>query len=511
MSKAPTTSSLESNCLSSAATGEVGYLRVSAALACLSAFCLWVIPIGSSLWLDELVTFWSSYRGILPAIARGQFWPGQNTAYTVLIASIIRVGGTSEVVLRLPSLIAAVLTGWLLFRLGETFLDKEAGILVVVVFTSLHEIARDAATNARPYSIALLLVVASMLQLVRWLDTQRLRNMAGFAATAAAIPYFHLTFATIYLVFFAYGVYRWLTERRIRIKQISLAGGVIAFLLAPLLWYILFAHRLSGSSSFAATPDARQMMSAFMPDVLGSTLLLGLLAASFACRRTAAALLSIPRSTTLLFMSWLILPVVTAFVVARVSPLKIFVPRYFLPAFAAVALIIGCGLRMLTSARMRALIAAFVAVGSIISYAGYHLTASPHHEDWRAAAKIVRSLALPPTTPVMLSVGLIETATIRSDIQIDRDSPLLCPLSKYPIPGRIILIPSRLNPDSIRYMQEISSRMLAADDKFVVVARKNEQEFIPWIGGWFRAQGFESSEVGHAEGVPVFLYRRLPH
>jgi mannosyltransferase len=222
MSKAPTTSSSESNFLSPGETGEVGDLRVPAALACFSAFCLWVIPIGSSLWLDELVTFWSSYKGIVPAIARSQFWPGQNTAYTVLIASIIRVAGTSEVVLRLPSLIAVVLTAWLLFRLGETFLDKEAGILVVVVFTSLHEVAREAATNARPYSIALLLVVASMLQLVRWLDSQRLRNMAGFTVTAAAIPYFHLMFATIYLVFFAYGVYRWLTERRIRIKQIAL-------------------------------------------------------------------------------------------------------------------------------------------------------------------------------------------------------------------------------------------------------------------------------------------------
>ena len=510
MSKAPTTSSSKSNFLSPGETGEVGDLRVPAALACLSAFCLWVIPIGSSLWLDELVTFWSSYKGIVPAIARSQFWPGQNTAYTVLIASIIRVAGTSEVVLRLPSLIAAVLTAWLLFRLGETFLDKEAGILVVVVFTSLHEVAREAATNARPYSIALLLVVASMLQLVRWLDSQRLRNMAGFTVTAAAIPYFHLMFATIYLVFFAYGVYRWLTERRIRIKQIALATVVIALLLAPLLWYTLFAHRLSARSSWAGTPDAQQLVSAFMPSVLASTLLIGLLAASFACRRTAAALLPIPRSTALLFMSWLILPVVTAFVVARVTPLKIFAPRYFLPAFAALALIIGCGLRMLTSARMRALIAAFVAVGSIISYAGYHLNASPRHEDWRAAAKIVRSLDLPPTTPVMLSVGLVETATIRSDVQIDRDSPLLCPLSKYPIPGRIVLIPYRLNPDSIRYMQEISSQILAADDTFVVVARKNE-EFIPWIEGWFRAQGFESSEVGHAEGVPVFLYRRLHH
>jgi hypothetical protein len=45
----------------------------------------------------------------------------------------------------------------------------------------------------------LLLVVASMLQLVRWLDAQRLRNMLGFVVTAAAIPYFHLLFSSVFI------------------------------------------------------------------------------------------------------------------------------------------------------------------------------------------------------------------------------------------------------------------------------------------------------------------------
>ena len=498
------------NFLPPAGMGYARHLPLLAFLACLSAFCLWIMPIGSSLWLDELVTFWSAYKGIVPAIGRAQFWPGQNTAYTVLIAAIIRVAGTSEIALRLPSLFALVLTAWLLFRLGEYFIDKEAGILVVVVFTSLHEVAKEGATNARPYGIALLLVVASMLQLVRWLDAQRLRNMIGFVVTAAAVPYFHLLFATVYLVFFAYGIYRWRTERQIRIKQIALAAVAIAILLAPLFWYTFFAHRASAESSWADTPDSLLLVSSFMPNPLASALLLGALVASFACRRTGIAPLQIPRSTAFLLMTWLILPLVTLFLVSRVTPFKIFASRYFLHSFAALALIVGCGIRMLTPARMRVVIAIFVSVVSIISYAGYHLNISPHREDWRSAAKLVRSLDLSPTTPVLMRVGLIETARIRSALSLDSDSPLLCPLSKYPIPGRIVLIPYRLNSESVHYMQEISSQILATNDTFVVVARKNE-EFTPWMRGWFLGQGFEASEVGHAEGVPVVLYRRLHH
>ena len=349
-----------------------------------------------------------------------------------------------------------------------------------------------------------------MLQLVMWLDTRRLRNMVGFIVTAAAIPYFHLLFATTYLVFCAYGVYCWRTERKIRIKQIALAAAVIAVLLVPLLWYTFFVHRMSAESSWADTPDSQVLVSSFMPNALASALLLGVLAASLACRRTGAALLQIPRSTAFLFTSWLVLPVVTLFVVARVTPLKIFVPRYYLQTFAALALIVGCGIRMLTSARMRVVIAIFLVAGSIISYAGYHLNVSPHREDWRSAAKVVRATDPSPTTPVLLRVGLIETARIRSDLPIDGDSPLLCPLSKYPFPGRIVLIPYRLNSESIRYMQEISRQILTANDTFVVVSRKDE-EFISWMRGWFLGQGFDVSEVDHVEGVPVFLCRRLQH
>src|ERR1039457_3506655 len=47
------------NFLPPAGMGYARHLPLLAFLACLSAFCLWIMPIGSSLWLDELVTFWS--------------------------------------------------------------------------------------------------------------------------------------------------------------------------------------------------------------------------------------------------------------------------------------------------------------------------------------------------------------------------------------------------------------------------------------------------------------------
>jgi hypothetical protein len=59
-------------------------------------------------------------------------------------------------------------------------------------------------------------------------------------------------------------------------------------------------------------------------------------------------------------------------------------------------------------------------------------------------------------------------------------------------------------------MQQISSQILATNDTFLVVSRKDD-EFILWMRGWFLGQGFEGSEVGRAEGVPVLLYHRVSH
>lgn len=78
------------------------------------------------------------------------------------------------------------------------------------------QIAKSAASNARPYSIALLLVCASVWQLVRWKDAQRARHMIGFVLSAAAIPYFHYLFATMYLVFLICAVYEYRVQSRVR-------------------------------------------------------------------------------------------------------------------------------------------------------------------------------------------------------------------------------------------------------------------------------------------------------
>lgn len=163
---------------------------------------------------------------------------------------------------------------------------------------------------------------------------------------------------------------------------------------------------------------------------------------------------------------------------------------------------------MIATGRARMLTVICVVFGSILSYSGYHLFLSPHRENWRAAANLVRAANLPSNDPVLLRVGLLETRNLKWGIPIDRDSPLLCPLSKYSIPRTVVLL--RLNPEqeSNHHMEGLSSHVLSSTDEFLLVSR-GESESTLWLRGWLVGQGFELSELGHSEGIPVFFARRV--
>src|SRR5262249_12543262 len=117
------------------------YHKVLLVILFLTVLRLWILPLRSSLWLDETVTYWAACKGIATAVARSHFLPGQQFVHVMLTAFVVRIGGSSEIVLRLPSVIATGFTAWLVFRLGKALFDSEAGILAAIVFTSLHIIA----------------------------------------------------------------------------------------------------------------------------------------------------------------------------------------------------------------------------------------------------------------------------------------------------------------------------------------------------------------------------------
>ena len=192
-------------------TADPGHVRWLAILTAVVIFSLWVMPLSSSLWLDELGTWWVVKDGAGDTIHRALTFHGQSPLYYLIVWSARVVGGRSEVVLRLPSLIAAVVSAILLYRLALTLISREAARLTVLAFAATQIVAFEA-SEARPYAIATTVTIASTLALVRWLDDGRRWSRAlVYALLAITVVWMHYLFA---LVLVAHGVYAVIRLRR---------------------------------------------------------------------------------------------------------------------------------------------------------------------------------------------------------------------------------------------------------------------------------------------------------
>jgi len=478
-------------------------------LISLAIFRLWVMAMPASLWLDETVTYWSVYRGVRAAIFRSQFWPGQNALFMAITASVVRVAGQSEIVARLPSFLAGVAAVYLVFRLGIHLFDKESGLLAALVFVSSHELWRTVPT-ARPYAFALLVSLGSILHLAQWMDHGRNLNAAGYAVMSALIPYFHYAFVICYLVLAIYILYRLRTGSAVTWARAMAVSAVIFLLLLPLIWSETHGKHLSPNSLsvWTGTPRLEEFFTAFIPPVLAGGIFLGMLAGCALGERSCGGQVpAMMPATKVLLLTWVTVPILTLFLASELTPFKCFIPRYYMLAFPALALLIGWLIRILPE-RMRVTMSAGVVLSALLSFTGLHLRVAPHAEDWRGAAQAVRAAHLSNDTPVLVRVGLVETSKVTWDLNISPDSPLLCPLSKYPVPGHVFLLPYRLNSDTSPYLNELVRKIVQPSAEFVVIARDERPEVLGWLMQECSSRGFEASSLGNPSGITVLLYRR---
>jgi hypothetical protein len=83
-----------------------------------SVVVLWILPLWSSFWLDETITYWV-VKDDLPALFRRSLhYNAQSPACFVVAWAAVAAGGATEWVLRIPSILAAAASTALVYRLG---------------------------------------------------------------------------------------------------------------------------------------------------------------------------------------------------------------------------------------------------------------------------------------------------------------------------------------------------------------------------------------------------------
>jgi hypothetical protein len=117
-----------------------GHARLIWIAAIVGASSLWLYPMASSLWLDELVTWWVIKDSLGDTIHRAYAFQGQTVVYYVF-EWLLRHLSSQEWVLRAPSFIALVAAAYVLFRLAERMLDREFARLSVLLFVLCPAVA----------------------------------------------------------------------------------------------------------------------------------------------------------------------------------------------------------------------------------------------------------------------------------------------------------------------------------------------------------------------------------
>ena len=322
---------------------------------------LWGIT-GASYWRDEAATLSAAQRPLGNLLRTLGNIDAAHGAYYLLLWVMVKLGGTGELVTRLPSAVAMAVAAVAVAALGGRLVSPRAGLAAGLVFAVLPQVSLYG-QDARSYAIAVAVAAIASYLLVRAMQAdssgRRYRWMAGYSVSLAVLGIVNI-FGLLLIVAHAVTV----ALRCLRpggagasgaavSDARSLAGGWLAAaaagtaLASPVL---AFAFVQRGVLSWLSPPSLGAVRG--LHDLIGPAYMADAVVLAVACGIVVSALLgrdrlraSWPGSLPALCLPWLILPPSILLVASLITPLYTF--RYVLLCIPAIALLAGAGLAAL--------------------------------------------------------------------------------------------------------------------------------------------------------------------
>ncbi len=334
-------------------------------------------------WIDEIYTanLTRTWGSMFEFLTRQE----NNMALYLILLRGWESLGSDEFTIRLLSVVFALLTLPVFHALARRLFDGRTALIGGALLVS-NPFFLYYASEARSYSLLVLLTTTASLWFVRGLDEPRYRIWVAYGATLAAGVYAHY-FALLIVPVHALA----LLGRKVPWRQIGVGLGVFGLLWLPLVWFrpAASAHELD----WLGRPNLASLSSVFRAFFFSGRLANGIVAglcawlvARWALRR---ATMSARQGWSLrLAVSWLVVPVVIAFGFSLVCK-PAFFSRYLIGCVPAVALIVAVAI-----AQMRT----WAAVGTVLVLFAALITRDLRHGfghggPWREAAQYVRSHA----------------------------------------------------------------------------------------------------------------------
>jgi hypothetical protein len=480
------------------------HVRFLWAVTLLSGAVLWLRPIASSFWEDELVTWWVIDGSFREMLHRSYALQGQTALYYPL-AWLVRQIGDKEWVLRLPSLVAMIAAAYMLFRLATRLLDRELGRLAVLVFVVWPGIAFEA-SNARPYAIAVLVTVASVFALVLWLDRGSRASMVVWVVLTALLAYAHILFVLAIPAQLLYAIAR-RREGSTRVSTRAIVTGlaIVAVLDLALVPQVIGIVDRRGALILSTALSFDWFGNVLVPTFFVSALIVGGIIA-WATSSITFERLRVDRSAAVLVLSWLLIPLVVVAVLALTTSVVLLASRYTLEVAPAGALLAAAVLRAIEPPAARRIIAALLAVFTVWGTAGV-LKAG---EDWRWAASTAQA-ASDAHSVTLLHPGLVESGQLDWFSDPEERSYLMTPAAYYSFPGPIVPVPIEATSDSEAFVSRELAALPSSVDRIIYVTRFPGAGFLTYLQGWASASGWKVTQSqGRGNMVVMTLERSTP-
>ena len=467
---------------------------------------LWLMPLPSSFWVDEMGTvFVVRHGGGDPSFAAAPQVP--ESIYYWLPKAADAVFGTSEVAYRIPSVLALGLALVFLARLAARLVHAQAGWLAVFMCLGLKGV-NYAAADARPYALGMCVAAAALLTLVRWMDSGRWRDAAGFAICGALLWRIQLIFWPMYVVLAAYALVR-LARRETKVGWMEAGAvfGLVGVTLIPVLAEAVALLRQAKEHVVAPAPPLTELARA-----LKIGLVVGCGAVAWALGRIFRSKWNPPMtkgSAALVVGFWVGQPL-CLFAFSWLTGDSVFVNRYLSVGLPGVALAATAAAgRFIPSDWWRPLSAAF-GVGVLLLLGQWSEAWPPHHNsNWRAAAHTVNSLAPDASVPVICPSPFIEARPPVWTPDYRLPGFLYCHLPVYPIRGKELLFPFETSPEAETYAAQLAKGLFGRTGRFALYGGNRVVGF--WRG-WFMRRpemaGWSNRRAGRFGDVDVVVFER---
>jgi mannosyltransferase len=275
-----------------------------------------------SLWSDELATWGmatSSWHDMVAVLRWVDLIIGP---YYVLVHAWTDVAGTSDLAIRLPSVVAMTGAAALVGALGVRLANRRVGLVAGLIFALLPSSSRFA-QEGRAYALTTFAATLATYLLVGALQRPGFLRYVGYVITVALLGVLH-PIALLLLAAHGWVVF---AQYRRQTPAWALSASIGALPALPLLW---LGNQQKSQVSWIPNPTADSLLQ-FPHDLVGVTAIGVVL--------IALALFSMPlRRPTAICTAWAVLPFLGLLAAAQATP--IFLARYLLftlPAWALLA------------------------------------------------------------------------------------------------------------------------------------------------------------------------------